>query len=255
MITLRRYNDFFGYTVPWYSIFVGIAVAAMGYWLYLGLKRDFKNIDENKILFCFPLSLLFGVITAAVFDTIFRGTWKTWINGGVKEFGFTFFGWAIGVLCFSAAWGKIQNIGAKRMVDFFAPSLALAQAFGRIGCFLGGCCYGCPSDKLGFCYPPGSLPYEKVGNVALFPVQLVESLMLFLLFYLCVKVNRKMRCSIYLIVVSINRCILECFRYDNRGIVFNQNFISPSQTVSIILFFIGIVMLYYSLNTINDNSK
>ena len=246
MIVLRRYNDFFGYAVPWYSIFVGVAIAAMGCCLYIGLKRDFRHIDENKILLCFPLALCFGVITAAVFDSVFRGTWRTWNSGGTREFGFAFWGWAIGVLCFSAVWGKVFQIGAKRMLDFFAPSLAIAQGFGRIGCFLGGCCYGCPSDKMGLHYPPGSLPYEKVGDIALFPVQLVESLMLFLLFGLCIKSKRSMRCGIYLLGASLNRCVLEYFRYDNRGMIFGQNFFSPSQTVSIILFCIGIVMFLYS---------
>lgn len=243
MLTLRRYNDFFGYAVPWYSIMVGIAVAAMGLLLYLGLKRDFIRDEENKLLICFPLALAFGVVTAVLFDALFRGTWRTWGDGGTKEFGFVFFGWAVGVLGFAGIWGAVSGLGGKKLLDFFAPGLAIAQAFGRIGCFLGGCCYGCPSERFGLCYPPGSLPYEKVGPTALFPVQLVEAAVLFLLFAVCIWAPKRLRCGVYLLGVSVGRFALEYLRYDNRGEIFAQRALSPSQGVSAVLFAIGLVML------------
>ncbi len=47
------------------------------------------------------------------------------------------------------------------MADIIAPSMALGQAIGRIGCFLNGCCYGgvCLTASYALTFPPGSGPY------------------------------------------------------------------------------------------------
>lgn len=52
--------------------------------------------------------------------------------------------------------------------DAFAVAIPLGQAFGRIGCFLGGCCYGASSG----------LPWSVVTHdAARHPVQLYEALL------------------------------------------------------------------------------
>ena len=53
--------------------------------------------------------------------------------------------------------------------DAFAVAIPLAQAMGRVGCLLNGCCYGTPSDA------PWSLP---LGEVSRHPTQLYESALL-----------------------------------------------------------------------------
>jgi phosphatidylglycerol:prolipoprotein diacylglycerol transferase len=47
------------------------------------------------------------------------------------------------------------------IADVIAPSMALGQAIGRIGCFLNGCCYGgvCLTASYAMTFPPGSGPY------------------------------------------------------------------------------------------------
>lgn len=248
MIFIRRYSDFFGGTVPWYGCCLGIAVAAMGLWLYRGLERDFHHDSlENAVLVSFPLALCTGIFGTVFADAVFRGTWRTWLDGEIKQVGFVFFGWAMGALAFWHVWGRISGVGGKRLLDFFAPSLALAQAFGRIGCFLGGCCYGRPVEHFGVHYPPGSLPYEELGDVALFPVQLLESASLFALFGLCVGVPKRFRCAVYLVGVGIVRFALEYLRYDNRGAIFGQSVISPSQGISILWTVCGIALFVRSV--------
>lgn len=54
----------------------------------------------------------------------------------------------------------------KRMVlgdvaDVLAPSVSVAHVFGRLGCFLVGCCYGRPWAG-GFSFPPGSVAYDEL---------------------------------------------------------------------------------------------
>jgi phosphatidylglycerol:prolipoprotein diacylglycerol transferase len=47
------------------------------------------------------------------------------------------------------------------MADIIAPSMALGQAIGRIGCFLNGCCYGgvCLTASYALTFPPSGGPY------------------------------------------------------------------------------------------------
>lgn len=79
-----------------------------------------------------------------------------------------------------AAWIACRRLGIApmKMADISAPSLAIGHALGRLGCFLGGCCYGRAWDgpwAVIFTHPlsPASRP-----AVPRHPVQLYESLVL-----------------------------------------------------------------------------
>jgi len=69
-------------------------------------------------------------------------------------------------------------------LDLMIPSVVLAHAFGRVGCFLNGCCYGKPS----------SLPWAVVfpGDVvARHPTQLYEAAALVAIFFFLRRVARR----------------------------------------------------------------
>lgn len=240
-IVIHRYCSFFGDYVPWYAIAVGIALAVMAIGLYFELpKHRYKS--ETSFLLCFPMALIFGVILACVFDAVFRGTWRTWLVDGDKQFGFVFLGWAIGVLMFAAIGGRCLGLGARYMLDFYAPLLAVGQAIGRIGCFLGGCCYGIPSAQFGVHYPKGSLPNDMCGDIGLLPIQLIESAWLFCVFVMCKRMNRRYSCVIYLVGMSAGRFCFEMLRYDRRGSIGGIVALSPSQILSATLLLCGLLL-------------
>ena len=251
---IHRYRSFFGDYVPWYAIAVGVALAVMAIGLYLELRKHRKS-SETRFLLCFPLSLIFGVMLACAFDVVFRGTWKTWFGDEVKQFGFVFLGWAIGVLTFAATWGRCFGFGAKYMLDFYSPLLAVGQAIGRIGCFLGGCCYGVPSTRFGVHYPKGSMPNDMCGDVGLFPIQLVESAWLFFVFAMCKREDRRYSCAIYLVGMSVGRFCFEMFRHDHRGSELGFLSLSPSQVLSGMLFLIGALLFIVSLLKLKDKER
>lgn len=58
-------------------------------------------------------------------------------------------------------------------LDLLSTGLALFLAFGRVGCFLGGCCYGVPCE-LGVVYPRECVRYLG-PRVRRLPVQLLDS--------------------------------------------------------------------------------
>ena len=96
---------------------------------------------------------------------------------------YTFYHYQLVVL--AAGGGVLALLGgpALPVLDLMGPALALIQAFGRLGCFMAGCCYGRP-QRWGVCYgdvhADVGFARELVG-VRLLPIQAFESSCLFLL--------------------------------------------------------------------------
>jgi phosphatidylglycerol:prolipoprotein diacylglycerol transferase len=63
---------------------------------------------------------------------------------------------------------KPAKVRALQVADWMAPSIALGIAFGRMGCFLNGCCYGDVADpahvpaSMTVQFPANSNPYHEV---------------------------------------------------------------------------------------------
>jgi len=128
-------------------------------------------------------------------------------------------------------------------------SISVAHAYGRVGCFLAGCCYGKETDSfLG-------LVFLTTNGVKVLPTQLWEAIFLFLLsailFLLALKRQWRFNSVIYLCGYGIWRFIIEFFRGDYRGSFIPG--LTPSQFWSILLFLGGIIYLLYLL--IFDKSK
>ena len=124
------------------------------------------------------------------------------------------------------------------------PSVALAQGFGRIGCFLAGCCYGKETESV-FSVIFQNSEYAP-NHVALIPMQLYSGGLDFLHFLLLLLIARNKKedgqvTACYLIFYSIGRFVIEFFRGDIiRGSV---GILSTSQFISIFTGIAGIVLL------------
>jgi len=81
---------------------------------------------------------------------------------------------------------------------------------------------------------------EYAENTKLIPTQIIESLFLLALFFLMLAIN-KLQTHIYLIGYGVYRFFAEFLRFDNRGAIGLG--ISPSQLISIIIVFVGIISL------------
>ena len=142
------------------------------------------------------------------------------------------------------------RLAKTKLVDFLnpvVPALPLAHAFGRIGCFCAGCCYGVPTSScMGVVYehPIGGAP---VG-ISLLPVQLFESGLNLLIFLLLIVFSRKTKSKtlvlpLYIISYGCVRFFLEYYRYDAvRGSLLG---LSTSQWVSIVG--VGLSIVYIAL--------
>jgi phosphatidylglycerol:prolipoprotein diacylglycerol transferase len=136
------------------------------------------------------------------------------------------------------------------VADAIAPGIALGHVTGRLGCFLGGCCYGRPTSM------PWAVTFTNVDaaanvgtplNVPLHPTQLYEAGAALLILVALLLFERRGRAFpgrtffTYLIAYGVSRFVIEFYRGDPRGFVFDS--ISTSQFISVLLIPISIYML------------
>lgn len=236
----HQFVNIFGTQTPLYGICAGLGLLVIGIRMVIGFREFSMNDDhQNELLYGFPFMVISGVIFALLLDAVFTGDWHTWASNHIRHFGFTYTGWLLGIILFLSIYGRYTSFGPRFCLNFFLPSLALSQAIGRIGCFLGGCCYGRPC-LWGVHYPPGSIPFENLGDVGLIPIQLFESEALMLLALLCLRTKFSYKAIVYLFGVSVIRFVCEFFRGDHRGDFFGIMILSPQQIMSIIFFFVAI---------------
>ena len=230
-------------SVHMYGIMV--AVGILGTFLVLYLYSKIKKVDIKFTDFAFYngiASIVFGFGSAALFQSVYD-----YIENPEAGFRFsgsiTFIGGLIGgVLCFVVVYlifRKKYTTKLYQVVSIYPCCIIIAHAFGRVGCFFAGCCYGKPTDSfLGVKFP--RLPYE------VHPTQLYEAAFLFLLFavcsYLVLKKNFSHNLSVYLISYGIFRFFIEFLRDDDRGELVGM--ISPSQFWSILMVVAGVVLIF-----------
>ena len=145
-----------------------------------------------------------------------------------------------------------KNSNNKKFIDIVAVNIPLFHFFGRIGCFLGGCCFGVPC-KIGFLYTNN--PITEANGITRFPVQLLEAvfnLLLFLLLnylYKFEKYKNKL-IYVYLLVYATGRFFIEFLRGDAyRGLWL---FLSTSQIISILIILVILFKFIY-LKRIKNN--
>lgn len=147
-----------------------------------------------------------------------------------------------GLLCARIYAGR-KGLDRTLCADIAAAAIPLFHAFGRISCFLSGCCYGIES-RLGFAYSFSRAPGAN-GPVRL-PVQLIEAGFELALFFIICKLRKDGRAqgrllAVYLGAYACGRFLLEFLRGDlHRG---NIGALSVSQWISIALL-LGIAVWY-----------
>ena len=134
--------------------------------------------------------------------------------------------------------------------DLFAPGIALAQGVGRMGCLFAGCCYGQPTDAAWGITFSSTLAAANSGTplgVALHPTQIYESAAVFLILGVLLAGERRWRPFpgrtfwTYVLLYGAARIVLELYRGDPRGMVFDT--LPTSQFVSALIVPASIVML------------
>lgn len=248
--------NIFNKEISMYTIMIIIGVIVCG--IYIVKICKLKKIDDNKIITLLLISSIGVLIGSHLLYALTKidlillfiskihkvNSFKLLIDCLLEIFcGSVFYGGLIGGLITAYIYMKNKKMNINIISDLCTPIIPLFHFYGRIGCFLVGCCYGIES-KFGFTYK-NSLN-ELANHVSRFPIQLVESfsnLILFIILYIFYK-KEKFKGKliyIYLISYSILRFIFEFFRGDSyRGFIFG---LSTSQFISVLLLIFSIILL------------
>jgi phosphatidylglycerol:prolipoprotein diacylglycerol transferase len=148
-----------------------------------------------------------------------------------------------------------RNLPLWTMVDCAAPYLALAQAFGRMGCFFNGCCYGMRADHLPWAirFPAGSpayyeLPGPEGWSMPVHPSQLYSVGSLLLLCGLLLHLRAAWHpfpgftMPVYLMLYGAGRFVLEMLRGDGNPTGLGLGYLSDQQVFSIVLAVAGMIL-------------
>lgn len=158
-------------------------------------------------------------------------------------FGSIFYGGMIGSILAAAFYLHRKKVCLGEYLDIYAATIPFFHGFGRIGCFLAGCCYGVESH-VGFTFSHSTI--SSANDVKRFPVQLVEALACFVIFLIIIYLMKKgllrrRLILVYLLIYSLVRFGLEFLRGDEYRGLFGP--LSTSQWISLGLFIIASFLL------------
>jgi phosphatidylglycerol:prolipoprotein diacylglycerol transferase len=151
--------------------------------------------------------------------------------------GLVFYGGLLAAVPVGIWYVKRHGLPVWKTADIMAPSIALGQAFGRLGCFFAGCCFGAPCSGpvcITFSDPHALAPL----GVPLFPTQLMEAAGSLLIFGALLLLRRTKKFDgqlfwLYALLYAVLRFIIEFFRGDAaRGLYFGDS-ISTSQIIAV----------------------
>ncbi len=181
--------------------------------------------------------LTYGLVNARSF---FRacldggGPWWRDCTGllAIWEGGLVFYGGVAAAAAVAWVFARREGWSFGVVGDLFAPALAIGHAFGRLGCFAAGCCFGKETaSRLGVAFPRGSVAFDVLRSAGaiqpgaaetppLHPTQLYEAAGELALFGLLVALRPRLRqrpgalLLVYLGLYALIRFVVEIFRGD-----------------------------------------
>lgn len=246
------YISVFGKDLPTYGLISLVGILLSGTFAeHQAVKNGEHPFNMIEALCIGALGSLIGShLLYAITNLDKIGIWSIWDVLG----GSVFYGGLITGLITGYWWVKRKKYRMALYTDIAAMTLPLFHGFGRIGCFFAGCCYGVPWEHGILYHSPNLSAAETVNR---FPVQLLESALLFLLFFglyfFCYRTTEKSsqaqlrRCEllrgkllmVYLGLYAVLRFLDEFLRGDAiRG---HLGPFSTSQWISLLI--VGIIVI------------
>ena len=165
----------------------------------------------------------------------------------VWQGGLSFHGGLFGGIAAMVVYCLVKRLAILKMADLFTPSVMIAYAIGRIGCFLNGCCYGAPTNM------PWGVRFFDDGTTHLTvpsqPTQIYSTVLATLFFVGLVYVERhrsylgQVSCW-FLLGTATERFIMEIWRAGTTSTVINVgpiHFLTDVQWLCIGLFALGLI--------------
>lgn len=226
------------FTIYSYGFCIAVgALAGFSYMYWQGKKQFGLTFDQSNTLFI--MLVLAGVAGGKLFlifenPSFYLSQPKKLLSGN----GFVFYGSLLTAIPIMLWYFKKIKVPVLGMLDVMALVTCLVHGFGRIGCFLAGCCYGLPTESfLGVTFTSPVCQAEPL-NTPLHPTQVYEANFIFCLLIglSFLKSKKKFEGQIfllYLILYAAGRGVLELFRGDTQRGFLIENILSNSQFIAL----------------------
>lgn len=237
-----------GITVYSYGFMIALGViGGVAYMYYQGRKDVGLTFDQANTLFLLIFIAAFaGGKVFLLFEnpSLYLGNPGKLLTGR----GFVFYGSFLFAVPTMLWFFRRHKLNTYKMLDVMAIVTCIVHMFGRIGCFMAGCCYGKPTTG------PLSVTFtnevcQAPLHTPLVPTQLLEAGYIFLVMILLLLIKSRFQkfygqlFLLYLILYAIGRSVLEIFRGDvARGFIID-GYLSHSQFIALII--IGVTGYVY----------
>jgi phosphatidylglycerol:prolipoprotein diacylglycerol transferase len=234
---------------------LSLAVAfVVGTWIALREARRL-GLDPDRLITIILGTVVAGVLGARVLYVLehideFQHQWASVIalwQGGLTLYGGLIAGSGAGLLA-----ARQLKMPMWTVADALTPSVALGTMFGRIGCFLNGCCYGKPTElPWGIVYPPDSFPGLEFGSMPIHPAQIYFALFGLALFVGLWMVRRRFTTPgtlfwTFIIAFALGRIGLDftrAYESSTRALEFGNLSVTESQMISLAMALFGALMV------------
>lgn len=244
--------------------------------ILLAIKRASKRGISPKFMNDLSFIIVIASIIGSRFFYVvfhldeFRGHWLDIISpvqsdGSCGIAGLSMLGGVVLALLSGIFYAAYKRVDIYDLGDSVAPSIALGFGFGRIGCFLNGCCFGLPtSSKLGVIFPPGSPAGETFPQTPLIPTQLYASALGFIIFALLLLIERIAKppkgviFGLFLLLYGIDRFWLDTIRYYETNAIFASfgSFrLTYNQIIVVVLAILGIIFIVNGMRSRKTGEK
>jgi phosphatidylglycerol:prolipoprotein diacylglycerol transferase len=130
------------WSVRWYGIMVALGILVLILWTVWQVRRGAK-LTYDTVFTAALVGIPSGVVVSRLLHVI--DLWDYYIHhpgeiiGGA---GLTIYGAVLGTALGIWIYSRFAKVQFGYLADVLAPGIILAQAMGRVGCTINGCCYG-----------------------------------------------------------------------------------------------------------------
>ncbi len=241
--------------VRWYGIFIALAIGVLILWMVWQVRRGVK-LSYDTVLTAALVGIPSGLILSKLLHIWDRlDYYKTYPGQMWTTEGLTIWGAVLGAALGIWIYSKIGKFEFGYFADALAPGILLAQAIGRIGCTINGCCYG---DE---CSLPWAIVYTNPKsfaplNVPVHPTQIYEIIFLLVTFGVLLKLRGHLKPDgslflAYLGAYSLWRVGIDFIR---AGTYFLPG-LHQAQVISLIVLAIVVPLMAYRTRWVSEEAN
>lgn len=259
---MHQYLFFVGdFPIRAYGLILSLSIILATGVAYFLAKQDGRW--HNHILDIGIYSGIAGIVGARLWDVFFfdwayyshhlSEIFYVW-QGGMAIQGGIVFGVGAGII-----YARRHKIDILALADIVAPAIILGQAIGRCANLLNGDAFGAPTGgNFGIIYPETTLAYHTYGAQPLWPAEVWEGQIDFVIFALLLIFRafphaKGQAFSLYIMLYSLARFGLEFLRGDYATPVFLS--FTSAQTTSLVAFILALIFFIYCQITYSRQKK